>query len=324
MFMPLVPGLSFSLLSSSFFNTEDQKDLTDSLEKLSITDATVLAADTLKEILSMLSLSIQALYGSKKGLITSKPGSKGGVHLNKAKVLFVSAAKEYTPTLLQVVSMLDGPIQQCRHVRAIKRSSQSQHVQLSSLNEDLSKVSIDENHTSDVDPSSDSIQRIRTDSSDKDWVDVSAPKAEPSVGDELLVDDVLSPLSSPVPPEQSKNVGSASNKETSNRSTTTLEQSVYSELGSCQDIALYAVSRLVAQAMKYGGGEASTAVWRVIVSALSDSVDKSSLPPDEKSRVKPATKDPDKTFFQSTLCHLAALVSSISLCHTRDHFQSAY
>ncbi len=68
MFMPLVPGISLALMSP-LFQTNECLAGSDSSTSLSITEARALAASTLKELLSMLSLSIQSLYGSKKGLI---------------------------------------------------------------------------------------------------------------------------------------------------------------------------------------------------------------------------------------------------------------
>jgi hypothetical protein len=64
-----------------------------------------------KQLMSMLSLAIQALYGSKRGgLLGSKSNAKGGDQSLRAKKVFVSGAKEYVHILLQVVSLLDEPI----------------------------------------------------------------------------------------------------------------------------------------------------------------------------------------------------------------------
>merc|ERR1719491_818335 len=75
--------------------------------------------------------------------------------------------------------------------------------------------------------------------------------------------------------------------------------------------------------MKYGGGEASTAVWRNIVASLSGNSLFPSTSIDEKKIAAPEATDggdtsmnlemsttPDKTLSKSTLCHLAALVLS--------------
>ena len=323
--MPLVPGIALSLLSSSICRTllsssigrrNDRND--DQMgAKMKITDETALAVDTLKQLLSMLSLAIQALYGSKKGgLLSSKPGAKVGVQLNRAKKIFVSGAKEYVPIMLQVVLMLDEPIQLSRHLVANKgqQSNAMQH-------EEQTKAAASTLMRASSSPS-EPIQRKRTDSSDKDWVDVHhSPKRESSSATADLPSYVdMAPWSTNSTPSiPSSNVDSAA----ANNAKPKLEQSVYDDLCSCQDMALYAVSRLVAQAMKYGGGEASTAVWRNIVASLSGNSLFPSATMDEKKTAAPESKDgsdtlknvkspikPEKTLSKSTLCHLAALVLS--------------
>jgi len=107
-----------------------------------ITNRTALAVDTLKELLTLLSLSIQALYGSKKGgLLSAKASTKGGVQLNRAKQVFVSGAKKYVPILLQVVSMLDEPIQLSRHL--IGSKGQTQQVKLTKRTSLRRRASVD-------------------------------------------------------------------------------------------------------------------------------------------------------------------------------------
>jgi len=320
MFMPLVPGISLALISP-LFQTNEFSAASDSSMSLSITEARALAAGTLKELLSMLSLSIQSLYGSKKGLINPKPGAKGNVHLSNVKSIYLSAAKDYVPVFLHVVSMLDRPLEECRAAKASKRISKST-LQLSSLNDDISNTTIDENQSSEVLPSTDSIQRQRTDSSDKDWVDVTAPKIEglPGTGGETLT-----PTQSPHLPSDFTKNATAKSVVDSNDSAF-LEQTVISELGSCQDIALYAVSRIVASAMKCGGGEASTTVWRIIISALNDFRGNSSDGKEDRflsdvgstdlagrnanETAKDTSPEDINPFYTSTLCHLAALVLS--------------
>jgi len=100
-------------------------------------------------------------------------------------------------------------------------------------------------------------------------------------------------------------------------------------------MALYAVSRLVAQAMKYGGGEASTAVWRSVIASLSgNSLLKSETINDDKS-MAPELKDEgdtvktaqltktETTLSKSTLSHLGALVLSKFARH-HDHRLETY
>ncbi len=319
MFMPLVPGISLALMSP-LFQTNECLAGSDSSTSLSITEARALAASSLKELLSMLSLSIQSLYGSKKGLINPKSGAKGSLHLSKVKSLYLSAARDYVPILLHIVSMLHRPLEVCRTAKANKRLSKST-LQLSSLNEDISNTTVDESQSCEVFPSTDSIQRQRTDSSDKDWVDVAAPKIEGVLGTE---GESLTPTQSPHPPhDYKKNITTKSNVDSNNSAS--LEQTIISELGSCQDIALYAASRIVASAMKCGGGEASTTVWRIIISTLNDYSGNSSdgkevhflsdlgstdlAGPKGNEMTKNASPENINPFYKSTLCHLAALVS---------------
>ena len=152
-FTQLIPGITYLLLSPSI-----QRDS----GAFNVSHETAFAATTLKEILSMLSLSIQSLYGSKKGgLLTTKPGSNESQQRNRAKMLFISASKEYAPILLQVVIMLEDPIRACKK-QDISQDTASEH-STSSLNESQSAV---------TDTQNDLLQRKRTDSSDKDWVSV--------------------------------------------------------------------------------------------------------------------------------------------------------
>jgi len=329
-FAPLVPGLALSLLSSSVCRNGPNDDQMGA--KMIITDKTALAVDTLKELLTLLSLSIQALYGSKKGgLLSAKAGTKGGVQLNRAKKVFVSGAKEYVPILLQVVSMLDEPIQLSRHLVGSKgRLNATQQ-------EEQTKTPSAERRTSvEADRPSEPIQRNRTDSSDKDWVDVHhSPKLEPpATGDLPSSDYVFPPLSTSTPPSISSTVDSAA-KSAESRNGPSLEQSVYDDLCSVQDMALYAVSRLVAQAMKYGGGEASTAVWRSVIASLSGNSLFQSVPMNDTKYMALETKDGEETLenigltktettlSKSTLSHLGALVLSKFARH-HDHRLETY
>lgn len=313
-FMPLVPGIALSLISSSIRRSDSSSDRAST--KMIITDDTSLAVDTLKQLLSMLSLAIQALYGSKKGgLLSAKAGAKGGVQLNRAKKVFVSGAKEYVPILLQVVSLLDEPIQLSRHLSAKKNKSMASAAQQQKQEEQAKAVPA-ERPANDSDRATESIQRQRTDSSDKDWVDVHhSPKLEPSGTGDLSSDDVLAPLGSTATPTRTGSNSSAV-KNTPAKPGPSLEQRVHDDLCSVQDMALYAVSRLVAQAMKYGGGEASTAVWRSVISSLSGN---SPVPPANENEKKVEssdtgdslqTKEAVSHLATSTLCHLAALVLS--------------
>jgi hypothetical protein len=264
LFMQLIPGIARVILSPSI--PYRQK---------------LVSAEILKGILSMLSLSIQSLYGNKKGgLLTSKPGSNEAAQRNRAKGLFVDAAKEYSPVLLQVVLMLQEPID------VSKMLSANSTAQL--------YASSEQSTASNANAPADTIERIRTDStSDKDWVDVHAD-----------ADDLSPDATSPTKPAGSKANGSHQSEQQHP------SRKIYTDLVSCQDIALYAVSRLVAQAMKYGGGEASTIVWRVIVGALSIEDTPNSERNDIADALKPTTK-PKNTSSKQTLCHLVALVRCI-------------
>ncbi|KAL3783784.1 hypothetical protein HJC23_000373 [Cyclotella cryptica] len=300
-FTQLIPGVTRLLLSPSIQRNDDQVH---SYEAFIVNNETACAAAALKEILSLLSLSIQSLYGSKKGgLLTSKPGSNEVLQRNRAKALFISAAEEYAPILLQVVSLLEKPVVACR----LQDSANITANVTQYTGSEQSKESSPESLSTDTV----SVQRERTDSTDKDWVDVHhSPKIEPAAG-ELPSNVTLSPLTSPL---------KASGPKTSKESPDPRRQ-CYNDFVSCQDIALYAVSRLVAQAMKYGGGEASTSVWRVIISTLSNSDDTTSRAEGKAAlSCKPdgvsAEKDPSATNLvgalssKKILCHLVALVLS--------------
>ena len=294
--MPLVPGVALSLLSSSIIrSTNDPNNDQITGDKMVITDETALAVDTLKKLLSMLSLAIQALYGSKKGgLLSLKPGSAmgGAQQLNKAKKVFVSGAKEYVPILLEVVSMLDEPIQLSRRLAGSSSSSKVQSNNALQQHEEQAKAPQHEEQNeeapaSDVDqPPSEPILRKRTES-DVDWVDVdhSAPLDSSSTMRDPPSDDALTP-SGPTASISSSKASDSDRKRTAElkkSSSVPLEKSVFDDLCSCQDMALYAVSRLVAQTMKYGGGEASTAIWRSIVASLSGNGSFPSTPTDVKA-----------------------------------------
>ena len=251
-FAPLVPGFALSLLSPSIQRLGQEGGIT-------VTEDTKLAVDTLKQLLSILSLSIQAIYGSKKGgLLSSRSGSSSGgnAQIDRAKRIFVAGAKEYVPYLLQVVVSIHDPVQLCRE----------------SLKKNRSRVNSEENSTASRSSETDSSEKSST-GTDRDWVNVEGPPESPTRSD-------------PNGREQ-------------------LAKKVLSELSSCQDIALYAVSRLLAQAMKYGGGEASTAVWRCVISALSTDI---SFSPLQSVRREGEVEDTSPS--TSILCHLAALVLS--------------
>jgi len=300
-FMPLLPGIALSLLSPFSVGNDGDKS------KMMVTDDTVIAVETLKSLLSMLSLAIQALYGSKKGgLLSSKAGSKSGSQLIKAKKVFVAGAKEYVPTLLQVVSLLDEPVKLSRQLAKKKSKDKKQQ------DEKMKDSPTSERQSSEASQPTEQQfqpQRKHSDSSDKDWVDVDSPAKDGGDG-RLHSDDTLtsSPLIKPdtsAPKTVDVKNGSSS-----------IEQSVHDDLSSIQDMALYSVSRLVAQAMKYGGGEASTAIWRSVIASLSvdttTSVD-SDTHTDKKENGEDTTPSPpkaEKTLSKSTLCHLAALVLS--------------
>jgi len=177
--MPLVPGIALSLLSSSISRNDSNGGTQTTGAKMTITDETALAVGTLKQLLSMLSLAIQALYGSRKGgLLSAKASNRGGgnVQLNRAKKIFVSGAKEYVPIMLRVVSMLDEPIQLSRHLagrsKRKKEETGSAAVQTGSDGESKTEEPRARSDASAVNSPLEPIQRKRTDSMDKDWVDV--------------------------------------------------------------------------------------------------------------------------------------------------------
>jgi len=305
--MPLLPGIALSLLSPSILRDGNDGDKS----KMIVTNDTVIAVETLKSLLSMLSLAIQALYGSKKGgLLSAKSGSKPGSQLIKAKKVFVAGAKEYVPTLLQVVSLLDEPVKLSRQL--VKKKSKDKKQQ----DEKVKDSPTSERQSSEASQPSEQMkpQRKRTDStaSDKDWVDVHhSPATDGGDASRLPSDDTLtsSPFKTDSPAPKSDDIKNGSSS---------IEQSVHDDLSSIQDMALYSVSRLVAQAMKYGGGEASTAIWRSVIASLSvdttTSVDNDTHI-DQKDNgdgedTTPLPSKAEKTLSKSTLCHLAALVLS--------------
>ena len=242
-FMPLLPGIVQSLLSASVRKTDPIVDHV--VVNLIITDEAALAVGAVKHLLTLVNLALQALYGSKKGgLVKARGDAKSGVqNMNRAKAVFVSGAKEHAPILLQVAALLSEPIQLIK-ARLDKRQYLSGQGNASSLQ-------------------SEPTQRERVDSTDKDWVDVNYSSSIDPIPKVDIPNEAPSGLTMPplIPNDDNR---SAICIEIGPRP----EQCVYNHLCSIQDMALYAVSRLIAQAMKYGGGEASTAVWRTVVAAL--------------------------------------------------------
>jgi hypothetical protein len=285
--MPLLPGIVQSLLSVSVrrnYPAGDQK-------RLIISDESALAVGALKQILSILSRALQALYGSKRGgLLKTKGDTKNRVQPNRAKAVFVAGAKEYAPILLQVVALLIEPIQM------IKKWLNDKQQLSGKVNNDASQLS-------------EPIHRERVDSTDKDWVDVHhTPTIEQLATGDAPSDDIVTPSSlTTLPLMPSAHACSAICVELG----PSPEQSVYGHLCSVQDQALYAVSRLIAQAMKYGGGEASTAVWRSVVASLPNSKFSPSIDSNEdENGDDKVPRNDEKALSSSTLCHLAALVLS--------------
>lgn len=281
-FMQLIPGITQLILSPSMQQAGAEICFT-------ISSQTIVASELLKEILSMLSLSIQSLYGSKKGgLLTAKPGSNEATQRNRAKTLFVEAAKEYAPIMLQVASMLENPITTCRKENSRAHSSSSNGMTLDKGKDFL----VDDEPINGHQPRT--VERKRTDSTDRDWVDVHSP--EPADGSSGIAPPQLT-----IP------------KNESIRELHLSGQKCLNNLISCQDVAFYAVSRLVAQAMKYGGGEASTAVWRAIISSLSFEDDEENEATPSHANINgqfssTSTIKPGKTWSKETLCHVVALV----------------
>jgi hypothetical protein len=325
--MPLFPGVAQSLLSPSMLRSDPNDDQTQA--RMIITDETCLAVDMLKQLLSMLSLAIQALYGSKKGgLLGLKSNAKGGDQLLRAKKVFVSGAKEYVPILLQVVSLLDDPI---------AWSKKHLHDKIQHKGQTFGAPA--ERRINEAAQPSEPILRKRTDSTDKDWVDI--PSSTVDIHPDLAVipspnhrrASSATPLSQTTASSITRHVSAATPLERHDSSTflePSLEQCVHNDLSSVQDMALYAVSRLVAQAMMYGGGEASTAVWRSVITSLSDKSYTLSAPVNGKSKndrhVPTNTEAPIKsenTLPKSALCHLAALVLSKFARH-HDHRLETY
>lgn len=289
-FMPLLPGIVQSLLSASVRKTDPIVDHI--VVNLIITDEAALAVGALKHLLTLVNLALQALYGSKKGgLVKARGDAKSGVqNMNRAKAVFVSGAKEHAPILLQVAALLSEPIQFIK-ARLDKRQYLSGQGNASSLQ-------------------SEPTQRERVDSTDKDWVDVNYSSSIDPIPKVDIPNEAPSGLTMPplIPNDDNR---SAICIEIGPRP----EQCVYNHLCSIQDMALYAVSRLIAQAMKYGGGEASTAVWRTVVAALptskfAPSTDMNGNNSSDATANKVAPRYDEKALTSSTLCHLAALVLS--------------
>ena len=325
--MPLLPGVAQSLLSPSMLRIDPNDDQTQA--RMAITDETCLAVDMLKQLMSMLSLAIQALYGSKRGgLLGSKSNAKGGDQSLRAKRVFVSGAKEYVPILLQVVSLLDEPITWSKkHL-----NDKIQH-KVQTYGAPAEKRIVTAAQPSEP------ILRKRTDSTDVDWVDI--PSSTVDIHHDLAVipppnqrcassATPLSQTTSPSIPRQASAATLLERHDSSKFSEPSLEQCVHDDLISVQDMTLYAVSRLVAQAMMYGGGEASTAVWRSVITSLSDKSYTLSAPVHGKGKndhhVLTNAEAPIKsenTLPKSALCHLAALVLSKFARH-HDHRLETY
>lgn len=293
-FMQLLPGIVQSLLSVSVVRNKAPDD---PMPEVIISDESALAVGVLKQLLSMLSLAIQALYGSKRGgLVKAKGDSNNDIQLNRAKAVFVAGAKEYAPILLHVVALLTEPI------NLIKNWLNDHQMLPGRLNNSSQLPEL--------------TQRERVDSADKDWVDVHhSPPIEQLAtcnippADKLAPSDLTTPHLIP-----SANAGSAIRIELGIRP----EKNISDHLCSVQDLAFYAVSRLIAQAMKYGGGEASTAVWRSVVASLptrkssltSLSTDLNENESGDVKAYKDTKRSVEPAQSSSTLCHLAALVLS--------------
>ncbi|KAL3806036.1 hypothetical protein ACHAXA_005246 [Cyclostephanos tholiformis] len=298
-FMPLIPGVAQSLLSPSIIRNDANSDQPEA--RMIITAETSLAVDMLKQILSMLNLAIQALYGSKRGgLLGAKSNAKGQDKLHRAKTIFVSGAQEYVPILLQIVSLVGEPIHWSK-----------EHLNDKMQEEELSFGASPERRINNTTQPTEPILRNRTASTDKDWVDISSSTSDlpdvtattPSIPSDDSAAKPLSKISSlpmhDTAASHSEKLVGAENLELR------LAQCVHNDLTSVQDLALYAVSRLVAQAMMYGGGEASTAVWRSIISGCREVTNVHRTLTNEEDSNKS-----EMTLPKSTLCHLAGIVLS--------------
>jgi hypothetical protein len=301
--MPLFPGLAQSLLSPLIIRNDAKYDLPG--VNFVVTAETTLAVNMLKQILSMLNLAIQALYGSKrKGLHGSISNAKGGDKVHSDKTIFVSGAKEYVPILLQVVSMLVEPV----HLsKAFLHKKMQEHEQ----SRGASSERMINNTTQPTEP----ILRSRTDSTDKDWVDIPSSigdhhddaRTTSSISNDNYAAKPLHQITSSSIPTHSIAASHAEKESlvSGRKSELSLAQCIYDDLSSLQDLSLYAISRLVAQAMMYGGGEASTAVWRSIITGCREAKNDHFMLTTEDAPLKSETTLP-----KSTLCHLAALVLS--------------
>ena len=136
---------------------------------------------------------------------------------------------------------------------------------------------------------SEPILRKRSDSTDKDWVDIPSSTGDihpddagtalpvavvrvqqPSTSRRFSAAIPLRQTTSLSDPRQASAANVLEGHDPAKYLELSLEQCVHDDLTSVQDMVLYAVSRLIAQAMMYGGGEASTAVWRSVITSLSD------------------------------------------------------
>jgi hypothetical protein len=270
-FMPLVLGVVQSLLSPSMMKNVSDSDPLQG--KFVVTDATAHAVDMLKQLLTTLSLAIQSLYGSKAG---EKPESTGDDQLQRRNKVFIVAANEYVPILLQIAMLLDVNQKQFYDNRQSKDQS--------------NRTKTDETHEPSVIP----------DSTDVDWVDIS-----------FATDDIISENSAK---SSAPSLAPAVDGKLLERRDSLHD--IQHDLSSVHEMAIYAASRLVAQTMMYGGGEASTGIWRSIITSLSDktyTLSGPSGPANDMNHALTNSEPPTKSLKTSQLpilCHLAALVLS--------------
>eukprot|EP00978_Attheya_sp_CCMP212_P007094 scaffold16529_cov48-Attheya_sp.AAC.4 len=143
-------------------------------------------------------------------------------------------AKEFIPSLITVAMLLDEAIHKWKELTNQEGNELSYFDVGSSVNErDPPKNR----------PIKETISRRKY--SDLDWIDVSSDGSDAA--------SVVNSSDTPSNPHATQNPSSA----------------VLSRLVSCQDIVLRIKSELLFSAMNTGGGEASTIVWRSVVSSLS-------------------------------------------------------
>uniref|UniRef100_A0A7S1Z0T9 BEACH domain-containing protein n=1 Tax=Ditylum brightwellii TaxID=49249 RepID=A0A7S1Z0T9_9STRA len=258
--------------------------------------------------MTWIGLAFRRLYGNDSAS-RKKSGRKVSASFH------VRASKQYLPSLLHVAILLDKPIRDykiCLNKSASKSTVKDdsdavaitppmvvQSVVMDGATElettakaftddtpGMSTKKINRTAPEDGEESSQHSQhrqRQRIDS-DVDWVSVSSTVDDPKAPSSSSLDQSKQTMTGNMPPSPSlSSIGgslqdicpSSSSASLNNKSVEEKFQ-ILKDLTSCRNIALHTASMLILNSMTLGGGEASTVVWRTIVSSLAECCSSSS------------------------------------------------